>query len=156
MEIDFNARVRRDAAGGLLVCLLSAVLILGRSVTPVEAGRPQALTPERWQAAALARKAHAEIARLLVDVQTLHTVAAQEPPDAIAAMTLAQRIYAAHRNGTAATAPARQNLITAAETVARYAAGGVERQTALAAVNTALERLRALAPRPPEQPDGHD
>ena len=61
-------------------------------------------------------------------------------------MLLAQRIYAGHRQGTTATAPARQALIAAAEATARYASGGVPRQTAVDAINAALERIRVLTP----------
>jgi hypothetical protein len=67
-------------------------------------------------------------------------------PDAIRALTLAQRIYTRQRTGAAATAPTRQAAIAAAETVARYAAGGAERGAALQTFNEALGRLRALAP----------
>ena len=41
---------------------------------------------------------------------------------------------------------ARQTLIAAAEATARYASGGVPRQTAVDAVNAALERIRVLTP----------
>lgn len=132
--------------GMLVVGLLIGLALLGHGVSPVEAGRPQVLTPERWLAAALTRQANTEIARLASDAQTLRDTLAKEPPDAIRAMTLAQRIYAAHRTGTAATAPARQALIVAAEAVARYAAGGLERNAVITTLNAALERLKAIAP----------
>jgi hypothetical protein len=130
----------------LAVALLIGLALLGHGVSPVEAGRPQVLTPERWLAAALTRQANAEIVRLAEDAQSVREALAKEPPDAIRAMTLAQRVYAAHRTGTAATAPARQALIAAAEAVARYAAGGLERNAAITALNAALERLKAIAP----------
>ena len=132
--------------GVLLVGLLIGVALLGHGVSPVEASRPQVLTPERWLAIALTRQANAEIARLASDAQTLRDTLAKDPPDAIRAMTLAQRIYAAHRTGTAATAPARQALIAAAEAVARYAAGGLERAAAITALNATLQRIKAIAP----------
>jgi len=69
---------------------------------------------------------------------------AAEPPDAVQAMLLAQRIYAGQRSGTAATATARAALVDAAAAVARYAGGGLTRQSAIEAVNAALERIRAL------------
>ncbi len=131
---------------GLGLCLALALLLIGRTATPVIADRPAILTPDRWQAAALARKAGVEIVRLAADAQTLHDLASREPPDAIQAMLLAQQIYAGHRQGTTATAPARQALIAAAEATARYASGGVPRQTAVDAVNAAVERIRVLNP----------
>ena len=145
---------RPVAIGALVVALLVGLALLGHGVSPIEAGRPQVLTPERWLAAALTRQANAEIARLANDAQTLRDTLAKEPPDAIRAMTLAQRIYAAHRTGTAATAPARQALIAAAEAVARYAAGGLERNAAITTLNAALERLKALAPTPDDVSQG--
>ncbi len=132
--------------GALITVLLVGLALLGHGVSPVEADRPQLLTPERWLAAALTRQAAGEIAHLVNDVRSVREVLAKEPPDAIHAMTLAQRVYAAHRTGTAATAPARQALIAAAEAVARCAAGGLARNDAITALNAALERIQALAP----------
>lgn len=140
--------------GALVAALVVGLAVLGHAVSPVEAGRPLALTPERWLAAILARQANAEIARLATDMQTLQDTLAKEPPDAIRAMTLAQRIYAAHRTGTAATALARQTLIAAAEAVARYAAGGLERNAAIMALNAALERLKAITSTPDAGSEG--
>ena len=133
-------------SGALLTVLLVGLALLGHGVSPVEAGRPQLLTPERWLAAALTRQANAEIARLVADGQLVQAGPEPGPPDAIGARTLAQRIYAAHRTGTAATAPARQALIAAAEAVARCAAGGLARNDAITALNAALARIQALTP----------
>jgi hypothetical protein len=134
--------------GLLSVGLLVGLALLGRLVSPVamELNRPQVLTTERWLAAAMTRQANAEIERLTADARQMRSLLASEHPDAIQAMALAQRVYTAQRTGTAATATARQALIAAAETLAQYAAGGVERETAIAALNAALERLKALAP----------
>ncbi|MDP2991135.1 MAG: hypothetical protein Q8O57_11305 [Kiritimatiellota bacterium] len=156
MEIHLTLdTARRYLFGGLIAFALLMALVLGRSVTPVQDDRPQVLTAERWQAASLARKANAEISQLLSDGQTLRALALQEQPDPIQAMTFAQRIYAAHYNGTAATGPARQNLIAAAEAVARYSSGAISREAAVSAVNIALARIQILAPTPkPSEPPG--
>jgi hypothetical protein len=144
MEISLDFGKAWQTALGL--CLVLALLLIGRAASPVTADDPALLTPDRWQAAALARKAGSEIVRLAADAQALHGLAARETPDAIQAMLLAQRIYAGHRQGTTATAPARQALIAAAEATARYVSGGVPRQTAVDAVNAALARIRVLTP----------
>jgi hypothetical protein len=144
MEISLDFGKAWKVSLGLFVAL--ALLLIGRAASPVTAEGPGILTPERWQAAALARKAGTEIVHLVTDAQALHDLATHETPDAIQAMVLAQRIYAAHRQGTTATAPARQALIAAAEATARYASGGVPRQAAVDAVNAALERIRVLTP----------
>lgn len=144
MEISLDFGKAWKAGLGLIAAL--ALLLIGHAASPAVADGPLLLTPDRWQAAALARKARAEVVRLAADAQSLHDLAARETPDAIRAMLLAQQIYAGHRQGTTATAPARQALIAAAEATARYASGGATRQTAVDAVNTALERVRALGP----------
>ena len=131
---------------GLGLLLAGALLLIGRAASPVSADGPTVLTPDRWEAAALARKAGTEIVRLTADARALHALATRETPDAIQAMVLAQHIYAGQRQGTTATAPARQALIAAAEATARYASGGVARQTAVDAINAAQDRLRVLAP----------
>jgi hypothetical protein len=133
---------------GLGLLVAGALLLIGRAASPVIADSPAVLTPDRWQTAALARKAGTEIVRLAADARTLHDLATSQTPDAIQAMVLAQRIYAGHRQGTTATAPARQALIAAAEATARYASGGVPRQTAVDAINAALERIRVLTDGP--------
>ena len=143
MEISLDFGRVWKAGLGLLVLL--ALLLIGRAVSPIAADGPAVLTLDRWQAAVLSRKAGTEIGRLAADARTLHGLAISQTPDAIQAMVLAQHIYAGHRQGTTATAPARQALIAAAAATARYASGGVPRQTAVDAINAALERVRVLS-----------
>lgn len=162
VEISFEAD-RPWLIGLLVAALLLSLGVLGHFVSPVEAGRPVLLSWERWQVVALERQVRDETDRLGEDIDALMALLAPmgeaestlpdkigpDPvrPDAIRALTLAQRIYTRQRAGAAATAPARQAAIAAGETVARYAAGGVERGAAVQAVNEALGRLQALAPR---------
>lgn len=127
-----------------MVGLVLLLAVVGHAVTPVAEGSPPVLTPERWQATVLARRANAEIVRLEADSRALVALMVSEPPDAVQAMLLAQQIYAGQRSGTAATAAPRAALVDAAAAVARYASGGLTRQTAIEAVNAALERIRAL------------
>ena len=93
----------------------------------------------------MTRQANAEIERLTADARQMRSLLASEHPDAIQAMALAQRVYTAQRTGTAAhrDRPPRR-LSPRAETLAQYAAGGVERETAIVVLNAALERLKAL------------
>ena len=152
MEISFEAE-RPWLIGLLLAALLLSLGVLGHIVSPVEAGRPVLLSWERWQAMALERQVRDETGRLADDVAALQVlltpVAGADDvirPDAIRTLTLAQRIYTRQRTGAAATAPARQAAIAAAEAIARYGAGGAQRGAAVQAVNEALGRLHALAP----------
>ena len=147
MEIDLS-NLRAQYRYGLVAVFVLALILLGRLVTPVADDRPQLLSPQRWALARLERQAVSETALLVTDAQALHAALAQETPDPITTMTLAQRIYVAQRTGTAATAAARQTLIEAAAIAARYSAGGVTRLAALAAVNAALERIELLAGAP--------
>jgi hypothetical protein len=133
--------------------LLAALLglgLLGRAVTPTETGRPVLLSPDRWQAASLARKARAETAKLHADAQRLLALLDASQPDPVSAMLLAQGIYARHRTGTSATTSARQALIAAAEAAARYAAGTLGEAEVIARVAEAMHRLDLLLPAPPQ------
>jgi len=142
VELDLG-RVRPKTVAVSLLVLLVFFGLLGAAVTRAGA-QAELLTPTRWMAAALARQAQAETAALVADSETLHALLEQDPPDAVAAMLLAQRLYARHRDGVSATATARQALITAAEGAARYATGELSRHTALTAFNDALARLEIL------------
>ena len=140
ISLDFTRAWRGILALGLVL----ALALIGRAVTPTLDAETALLTADLWHATALARRVGAEIVRLDSDARTLRGLAAQDAPDAIQAMLLAQRIYAAHDRGTAATAPARQALIAAAEATARFASGGASRESAVDAVNAALARIQAL------------
>lgn len=153
MEIELGGWPdRRRLLGGLAVLLLVGLALLGRGVTPVSADSPAVLTPARWAAASLARQARAETERLQRDAGELRAfLAGAASPDPVQAMLLAQRLYVAHRQGASATAGARQALIDAAATTARYASGAASRDQAVAALNEALARIRVLAgPAAPE------
>ena len=144
MEFDLTRITWPVAAVALLLVALGLGL-LGARVTPVEGGEPQLLTAGRWTAARLARQANAETRTLVADADDLGELLARDHPDPIAAMLLAQRIYAEHRAGSTATVAARQRLIAAAEVAARYAVGAASRQDAIAAYNAAQRSIQSLA-----------
>ena len=136
-----------------MVALLLVVLIgfglLGAAITPVDAqGGPVLLTAGRWTAARLARQANTETAALVQDAAELRRLLESGHPDPIAAMLLAQRLYAQHRTGSTATVAARQALIVAAEVTARYAVGAATRQKAIDAYHAAMASIEALSPEP--------
>ncbi len=145
MEIEVRGTWGRPLGAALLVlAVLIAFAAVGRFVTPVDAGRVEVLTPDRWQARKLAREVRREVLALSEDGQRLRDLVEDGRPSAVDAMLLAQRIYARHRTGTSATGPAREALIAAAEAVARYATGTASRGEALDAVNRALALIREL------------
>jgi hypothetical protein len=153
-----DSQGRRTLYGVVGAAIVVALFVLGHFVTPVEAQAPQMLTPERWQAAALARKAAAEVVHIDSDMGLLADLLEVEKPEPVPAMLLAQRVYARHREGTSATAPVRLALIAAAEAAARYASGASDRETALAALTLAATHLASFQPNaaapplPPETP----
>src|SRR5512139_2135183 len=69
MEISLN--LRQLILGAAVVSLVILLALIGHAVTPVAEGSPLVLTPERWEAAALARKAGVEIVRLEADGRAL-------------------------------------------------------------------------------------
>lgn len=148
MRVEVVLDSRTAVAALTLVCLMGLVGLglLGAWATPAEGGRPLLLTPERWAILRLARQARAETAQLQADLVALRRVLATPHPDPVEAMMLAQDVYARHREGTPATAPARQALIQAAAQAARYASGVGEYSQvleALARCEAMLARLEA-------------
>jgi len=156
MEIELGTwPARRMLFGCLAVVVLVGLALVGRGVTPVAGDSPVVLTPARWAAARLSRQAHAETERLQRDAGELRALlAGPASPDPVQALLLAQRLYAAHRQGTSATAGARQALIDAAATAARYASGAVPREQAVTALNDALARIKVLAGPATPAPEG--
>ena len=135
IELDFSNQIPFKA--GIITALIFVIFglgTLGYGVTPVEADQLVLLTPERWQAAGLARQAMAEVVVIQRDLGSLNQLLAGENPDPVAAMVLAQRIYANHKTGTSATATVRTTLIDAAVRTARYATGTEERNDAVDAL----------------------
>ena len=149
MEIEIGFSNRQARIGVIAAVLLVVVIglgFLGRVVTPMEADTLVLLTPDRWQAAGLARQAAAETVRLQTDGTALYELLNNTNSDPVTAMLLTQRIYAGHKTGTSATATARNALIEAAAVVARYTAGSRTHDEAVLALNEALARMDALWP----------
>ena len=157
IEIGFNNRQSRMVViAGVLLAVWIGLALLGHVVTPVEADHLVLLTPERWQAAALARQAAAETIHLQTDATALYDLLNNANSDPVTAMLLTQRIYAQHKTGTSATATARNALIEAAAVVARYTAGSATYDDAILALNGALARIDALLPGQRENDIGPD
>ena len=152
MELDLTRITWPVVVAALLVVAIGFGL-LGAAVTPVDAqDEPVLLTSQRWTAARLARQASAETAALVQDAAKLRRLLEREHPDPIAAMLLAQRIYAGHRTGSTATVAARQAIIVAAEVAARYAVGAATHQEAIDAYHAAIASIEALSPEPSAAP----
>jgi hypothetical protein len=133
------------AAIGFLALALAGLALLGRAVSPVESGHLVVLSPERWQAVGLQRQALAETQKLQEDISALHGLLEAGQPDPVQAMLLAERVFARQREGTSATAAARQAVTDAAAEAARYMTGASTRQQALDAYAGAVARVEVLS-----------
>lgn len=149
MEFDFS-RTSWSVLIAAPLAFLITVAIFGARVTPLQAGEPALLSPDRWTAARLARQAQAEAQALIHDASQLRRLLEANQPDPVAAMLLAQRLYANHRQGTSATGGARQALIVAGGINARYTVGELSRQAAISALNDAFDRIEPLVQKPAE------
>ena len=149
MEIEINALTRQNiivAATAALLALVTVMALLGRAVTPVDAGMAVLLTSARWQEYSLARQARGEAALLQQDARDLQALLAAKHLEPVAAQLLAQRIYANHQApGTPVTLPARKALIGAAQDAALAAAGSEPVAQAIDAYNVAKQRIELLA-----------
>lgn len=143
IEIELGAKKWTVIAAIAVVMVLAFMAILGRVVTPFEGGKAQLLTPGRWEGYKLARQAAKEIEMLRKDADALAKII--EKYDTVSAMLLAEGIYARHRQGTGATAQARNALIKAAEVAVLYACGAEEKSAAVNAYEEAVRLINALA-----------
>ena len=149
--MDIEVRDTRVIASMVGLAFLVVLGVLGWWVTPRAHGEAQVLTPARWHALRLERRAAKETEALYHDARELRAMLERGRPSPVDAMLFAERVYARHRTGTSATGPAREALIEAAEVSARHAAGAATREEALVAANRAFAliedlRIRTEAP----------
>ena len=142
IELDLTEAAAYYAAGAVVLAVLLFFGLVGAAATP--RGRLVYLTPSRWAAVKLQRRVHGEATRLREDVGALRSAVERGRPSPVDAMMLAERVYAAERTGTSATAPARNAAIRAAEAVVAYAEGTGSRKEAVDAVNLAVELMNRL------------
>ena len=138
-----------NAIIALFVILLIALLLfglVGKFVTPVDAaGDPALLLPARWTAYKLQKQARKETEKLVRDARRLQSILESDTPDPVQAMLTAQDIYADYQTGSAATAAARNALIIAAEATVKATIGEIDRDQAVAAWSTAMDRIGTLS-----------
>lgn len=144
MTLEFEGGNAVAASLVILLLILLAFGLMGKRVTPVMGNEPQWLTPARWRAYQLQKTAYRETKKLIRDARRLQGLLEADAPDPVAAMLLAQAIYATHQSGSSATAAARGALIAAAEAAVRAATGESARDEAAASFREALARIEAL------------
>jgi hypothetical protein len=142
MEISIN----RNTLYGILVFMSLLSLLglgaLGRPYTPVSrAGDARLLTWDDWQLLKAERQYTAERDVLRSDVDALAALLNQAP-DPVSAQMLAQRITQHTADGQAALQTARTALQQAAQDVASWTAGALDRDTAVASLQTATDLLK--------------
>lgn len=144
LELDRSAAEVAPWLLGAGAALLFLAL-LGWAVTRQQTA-PVLLSRGAWQILQSQRRTAREAGRMDRDLHMLEAWSVAPQPDPVRSIWMAQRLYSRHRQGTAASAAARQALVKAGETAAAVASGA--RQPAALAADLAETRrlLRLLQP----------
>ncbi len=128
----------------LLVAILAilGLAVLGRSYSPAnEAGEARVLSWSDWQLAKAEKRFEAERSVLRQDIDELAALL-NATPDPVAAQLLAQRIGQHASAGESILQPARVAVLQAAQDVASWSAGALDRETAIASLEAATTLLK--------------
>ncbi len=128
----------------LLVAILAilGLAVLGRSYSPVnEAGEARVLSWSDWQLAKAEKRFEAERSVLRQDVDELAALL-NGTPDPVAAQLLAQRIGQHTSAGESILQPARVAVLQAAQDVASWSVGALDRETPIASLEAAITLLK--------------
>ena len=144
-ELDFRKNEETIWLAALVVLIVAAVFGLaqvGRRVTRVDAsGEASLLGWSDWRLLQAERAYADEMARLRVDATELVAMLEREP-NPVAAQLLADRIARRTASGDASLATARLALANAAASVRNWAAGTLDRDSAILSVQEALALLQ--------------
>lgn len=142
MEITLDRRTLFGFLTFLALISLLGVAALGKPYTPVNAnGQGHILTWDDWQFFKVERQYTSEREILRSDTDTLAMLLDQSP-DPVAAQLLASRIAQHTANGEAALSSARSALQQAAQDVASWTAGTLDRDTAVASLQVVVNLLK--------------
>ena len=121
---------------------LVGIGMIGERVTPVtEQGSPKLISWQDWRLLQAERIYHAELEVLQADAEQLATML-ESHPSPVAAQILAERIAKHTKSGDASLAIARESLMIAALNVRDWAAGTIDRDSAVQSVQTAYRLLQ--------------
>ena len=144
-ELDFRKNEETLWLAALIVLIVAVIFGLaqiGRQVTRVDAsGEASLLDWSDWRLLQAERAYADEMASLRVDATQLVAMLEREP-NPVAAQLLADRIARRTASGDASLATARLALATAAASVHNWAAGTLDRDSAILAVQEALALLQ--------------
>jgi hypothetical protein len=136
IELEFGKGIRNvllPLASGLLIGLAA----IGRALTPEGGGL---LTPSAWRLRTAERAYATELTELRRQAEALADLM-NDPPDAVRAGIVADRIEQLTRDGEPGLTLQRQALVEAATQVRLWSMGGAERQQAEEALAQAIEVL---------------
>ena len=144
-ELDFRKNEETLWLAALIVLIVAVIFGLaqiGRQVTPVNANREASLLGwSDWRLLQAERVYLDEMASLRVDATELVAMLEREP-NPVAAQLLADRIARHTAGGDASLATARLALSNAAISVRSWAAGTLDRDSAILSVQEALVLLQ--------------
>ncbi len=142
MEISIDRNTLYTTLFLVAVLALLGLAVLGRSYSPVnDAGEARVLSWSDWQLAKAEKRFEAERSVLRQDVDELAALL-NGTPDPVAAQLLAQRIGQHAAAGEAILQSARGAVLQAAQDVASWSAGALDRETAIASLENATILLK--------------
>lgn len=136
LELDFNSErsMWQGFAIAALILALIGLAAIGARVTPLNTdGSPKFISWQDWRLLQAERAYHAELAVLQEDALQLATML-EARPSPVAAQILAERVAKHTKSGDAALSTARETLLSAALNVRDWAAGTLDRDTAVQSV----------------------
>ena len=144
LELDFNGERslwQGIAILGVILALIGLATI-GARVTPLNADNsPKLISWEDWRLLQAEHAYHAELEVLKDDAVQLATML-ETRPSPVAAQILAERIAKHTKSGDASLVTAREKLLIAALNVRDWAAGTLDRDTAVQSVEDAFGLLK--------------
>lgn len=124
------------------VLLLFGLAMIGSRVTPLTLdGTPKVMSWGDWRLLQAEKEYHAELEVLLKDADQL-AVMLESRPSPVAAQILAERISKHTRSGDVSLAPAREALLISALNIRDWAAGTLDRDTAVQSLQMTLDFLQ--------------
>lgn len=142
MEITIDRHTIYATLALLVLLGLLGLAALGRSFSPAaETGATQILRWNDWQLTKAGRRFESERASLRSEADALSGLL-NRSPDPVAAEYLSQRIGRSLSRGEAALQTARTALLQAAQDVAAWSAGALDRDTAFASLQAAAALLK--------------
>jgi len=142
MELTIDRNTLYTALALILVLVLLGLATLGRSFTPVTSdGSARLLTWSDWQLSKAEHRFQEERDTLRTDVDDL-AVLLNQNPDPVAAQLLVQKVKQHTANGEDALLMARSAVLLAAQDVANWSAGALDRDTAIASLQAATDLLK--------------